>query len=359
MLFKINPASGALERVPSDWTPRELDLERYLITQADTDRPVMSEKVFGEPLLLVSNQVRTSAKKRADILALDRAGNGVIIELKRDNAKLGVETQALQYLADFSKYRGKNFLRKFSAKPDELEETFLGFVGDKANIDQINARSRVILVARDFDETIFSLGEWLSSKGVAFRCISYFPVQIGDAQLLSFSVAFDRSPDDLYPLIFSATAREPGIFWHNIARAEQSWWDFLVSENQLPACFENSPGDQGEKLLTKYVPKDRVVAYAKGCGAIGWGVIENPDTYRLIQLGDKDDFLRGECRHRITVKWEATARRLNDGLSAEEIRREFNIYHPISTSVSMNTSQGEKLLKRLSERFRTGAMLDQ
>lgn len=136
MLFKINPVTGALERVQSEWSPKELELERYLITRGDSNIPVMSESVFGEPLLLVSNQVRTNAKKRADMLALDRAGNGVIIELKRNAGRLGVETQALQYLADFSSYRGANFLRKFSGSVSE--ETLLGFVGDKANIEDIN-----------------------------------------------------------------------------------------------------------------------------------------------------------------------------------------------------------------------------
>jgi hypothetical protein len=37
MLFKINSSDGSLEPVRSDWTPRELDLERYLITQEDSD----------------------------------------------------------------------------------------------------------------------------------------------------------------------------------------------------------------------------------------------------------------------------------------------------------------------------------
>lgn len=171
MLFTINPTSGALERVQSDWSPKELELERYLVTRSDANVPVMAESVFGEPLLLISNQVRTNAKKRADMLALDRAGNGVVIELKRNAGRLGVETQALQYLADFSNYRGVHFVRRFGA--DVSEETILGFVGGKATIDDLNVRSRVILVARSFDESVFSLGEWLCSKGVAFRCISY------------------------------------------------------------------------------------------------------------------------------------------------------------------------------------------
>lgn len=347
MLLKINPISGSLEPVPSSWGLRELELERYLITQTEANVRVLSWSVFHEDLLLLSNQVRTSANKRADILALDQAGNGVVIELKRDDVKLGVETQALQYLADFSKYRGSNFLRKFSGSLSE--ETVKAFLGDNANVEEINIRSRVILVARSFDPSVFSLGEWLSSKGVAFKCITYLPVQIGEAQFLSFSVAFDRSPEALYPLTFSSAAREPGIYWHNIARPDQTWWEFLVSHRQIPACFENAPGDQGERVLSKYVAKDRIVAYAAGFGAVGWGVIEDPGTYHLVTVGDEDDVLGGECRHRISVEWRATARTLSNSLPAEEIRREFNIYHPISTSVSINKSDGEKLLVRLSE----------
>lgn len=127
----------------------------------------------------------------------------------------------------------------------------------------------------------------------------------------------------------------------------------MVSQSQIPACFENSPGDQGEKVLTKYIPGDAIVAYAKGYGAIGWGVIESPNTYRLIKKGEQGDVLHGECRHRVTVKWKATAKELGEGLSAEEVRRNFNIYHPISTSVSMNASDGRKLIESLNRRFRS------
>ncbi|HTE15671.1 MAG TPA: hypothetical protein VK642_11395 [Burkholderiales bacterium] len=351
MLFRIKPANGSLERVPPNWEPRELELEKYLITKEDSNIQVMEDSVFGEPLLLVSNQVRTQAKKRADIFALDRAGNGVIIELKRNTGRLGVETQALQYLAEFSKYRGESFFRKFSSSNGVSKETVFRFLGGKANIDEINTRSRIILVARSFDETVFAIGEWLSSKGVAFRCISYFPTQIGEDRFLSFSVEFDRSLESLYPLIFNSAVREPGIYWHNIGNAEQSWWAFLVAHRQIATGFDNAPGDQGEKILTRYVSGDKVVAYAKGYGAIGYGVIEDPGTYQLIPLGAPGDVAHGQKRHRLSIRWMATAHKLSDGLSADEIRRQFNIYHPVSTSVSMNTSDGNRLLEELSKRF--------
>ena len=350
MLYHINDKSNQLELITSTWNPAELQLEKYLITSADSEAKMMADSIFGEPLLLLSNQVRTATKKRADILALDRYGNSVIIELKRDKGKLGVETQALQYLADFSSYRGRHFLKKFSSA-EVTEDSILGFMGDKATIDDLNLRSRVILIARSFDESVFAIGEWLSSKGVAFRCISYTPIEISGKKMLSFSIAFDHSPEGLFQLSFSSNAREPEIFWHNIANTNPEWWKFLRTKGQIPACFQNSPGDQGEKILTKYIEGDTIIAYAKGYGAIGWGLIENP-KYRIIPVGDpSDDKLNGNCRHRINITWKAVAKSLSEGLAPEVVRNQFGIYHPISTSVSINRQNGLLLINELSHRF--------
>jgi hypothetical protein len=101
-------------------------------------------------LPLVSNQVRTRASKKADILALDHMGNSVIIELKRKNSPLGVETQALQYLADFSKFKGQEFIKRFSSDSPGLEESIYGFLGDEVKTEDINKNSRIILLAGAF-----------------------------------------------------------------------------------------------------------------------------------------------------------------------------------------------------------------
>lgn len=351
MLFQLNDAGRSIAAVRSNWNPTELELEQLLVAPSDdASVQVLSEAVFGEPLLLLSNQVRTRAGKKADILALDRAGNAVIVELKRDFGQLGVETQALQYLADFSAYRGEQFLAKFAPTVSK-RDAVLGFLGNESTVADINKVSRIILVARAFDETVFSLGEWLSSKGVAFRCVVYTPLEAGGFKYLSFSVVFDRSPESLFRLVFSPSAREPGYFWHNIARADESWWRRLVAAGQIPACFDDSPGDQGERILTRYVAGDVVLAYAKGFGAVGWGEITSGSTYKLLQTGDKEDFLGGECLHRLRICWKATAKSLSDGMPADMVRNEFGIYHPISTSVSINEQNGKRLVDALSKRF--------
>ncbi|MFA5920654.1 MAG: hypothetical protein WC856_05120 [Methylococcaceae bacterium] len=353
MLFEID--KNALSPYHSTWVPGELELEKYLITSADTEAPTLVPSVFGEPLLLISNQVKTRAKKRADILALDRGGNGVIVELKRDKGSLGVETQALQYLADFSNYKGHNFIKRFSKDSNNLEDNILSFMGGNPRLEDINKNSRIILVARSFDPTVYSMGEWLSDKGVSFRCIEYTPLDVDSRRFLSFSVAFDRSPESIFPLSFSSSAREPGIFWHNIARANNEWWNFLVQEGQIPACFDDEPGDQGERILTSYISGDKIVAYAKGHGAVGWGVIEKPESYKLIETGCSGDRLHGECLHRLTINWKATADDLSEGIKPDVIREQFEIYHPLSTSVAIDTKKGLKLLNKLTEKFKNKA----
>jgi hypothetical protein len=350
MIFKLNHTLDKSEPVVSHWVPKELDLEKYILP-SNPSEPVLNQAVLGEPLLLVSNQVRTRQKKRADILCLDRAGSGVIVELKRDRGVLGVETQALQYLADFSAYQGEQFLRHFDKPSRQLETDIHSFLGGAVQLEALNKRSRVILVARGFEPALFSIGEWLSRNGVAFRCIEYTPVQIGNDKYLSFSVVFDHSPINLFPLVFASGAREPGYFWHNIGRSDDTWWRFLVQAGQISASFENRPGDAGERLLKSYVLGDIVIAYAKGFGAVGWGRIEQADSYRPIPPGSKDDYLRGEHLHRLAVKWHAHAQRLADGISPEQLRTQFGIYHPISTSVSIDFGRARTLVDALSQRF--------
>ena len=151
------------------------------------------------------------------------------------------------------------------------------------------------------------MGEWLSRAGVAFRCIEYTPFEIGEDKFLSFSIAFDRAPDFLYPLAFQSRARQPGYFWHNIGWAEQSWWDFLKKQGEISTGFEDQPGDEGERILKSYVAGDTIIAYAKSFGAVGWGLIQSPDSYRLIAAGDPADKHNGRHLHRINIQWKAVA----------------------------------------------------
>jgi hypothetical protein len=349
MIFEIDKDSKMLVAHRACWNPGELELEKYLVSTTQEDIATLNTSVFGESLLLVNNQVRTRTGKRADILALDRMGNSVIIELKRNNSPLGVETQALQYLADFSRFKGEHFLSRFSKDNPELEDNIRGFLGDEIRLEDINKNSRIISLARSFDSTLFSMGEWLSSRGVAFRCIEYTPVEYENKRLLSFSVVFDRSPESLFPLSFESSIRQPGYFWHNIGQSSDQWWGYLIKSSQIATCFDCQPGDQGEKILKRYIKDDIIIAYARKYGAVGWGVIKNPNSYKLLQVGCKEDILEGEYLHRLNIDWKYTLSKIEDAVKPADLIEKYGIFHPRSTSVRIDPKKAKKMIANMQK----------
>ena len=247
-------------------------------------KDILDSNIFGEPLLQVKEQARTHERKIADILALDLNGNSVIIELKKDHARLGVDVQALQYLASFSKLKGKDFIKEFFPNLDDNKVenklyTFFESYGFKYDKENINKESRIILIAQNFDPILFSMGEWLSNKEVPFKCIQYTPFNIEyenkKYEYIDFSVVFDRNNSLSLPLITktqSNRTNENEIFWHNIADSSQNWWEYLIHTQRIPACFDNQIGDQGHRILHKYIEGDTIIAYASNFGAIGYGI---------------------------------------------------------------------------------------
>ncbi len=352
MIFKVHKEAKGMEEFASSWNPKELKIEKYIFFGTGKKQPILEPSVFGEQLLLVEREATTRQKKRADILALDRAGNCVIIELKRDMGTLGVETQALQYLAEFSVYKGLDFIKHFSKHNKAFEGQVRGFLGDDVDAEDLNSQSRIVLVARGFEPALLSMGEWLSSSGVPFRCIEYTPFEVGTERFLSFSVAFDRSPIPLYRLLFPSKTRAPKFFWHNIAESQEHWWRFLREKGQISTGFGNVPGGQGERILKSYIAGDTIIAYATGFGAIGWGEIEQPSSYKLLPKGHDEDVLQGKQLHRLDVAWKASATRLDMAIRADVIRREHVIYHPISTSVSIDSDKARNLIRAMDQRFR-------
>ncbi len=347
MIFEVDQKTKSLVAYRSNWNVRELELEKYILSTAEEEVSTLNSSIFREPLLLVSNQVRTRSSKRADILALDRMGNSVIVELKRHSSSLGVETQALQYLADFSRFKGQDFIRHFSKYNSSLEENIYGFLGDEVKAEDINKNSRIILLARSFDPTLYSMGEWLSSNGVAFRCIEYTPIEHNGKKFLSFAVAFDRCPKSIFPLSFESKIRQPGFFWHNIGEADNDWWSYLVKTGQIATSFDCQPGDQGEKILKNYMKDDVIIAYAKRHGAVGHGIIKDPASYKLLKAGSRDDILDGYHLHRLGIDWQYTIEKIEDAIKPAELLDKYGIFHPRSTSVGIDANKAKQLLKNM------------
>ena len=96
---------------------------------------------------------------RIDILALDKEGQAVVIELKRGNNKLQM-FQAISYAGMIASWEPKEFLDFLTAERiEKLQEEFL-----EVDIEEINRHQRLILVAEQFDYSVLVGAEWLNEK---------------------------------------------------------------------------------------------------------------------------------------------------------------------------------------------------
>lgn len=156
------------------------------------------------------------------------------------------------------------------------------------------------------------------------------------------------------------------FFWHNIGNDSNKrdawakiledhgcdlWWNYLVSNGQISASYENKPKDRGENVLRGYEAGDVVIAYASKCGAIGWGVVEKP-VYEYVPR-DHDAFSEtGFHLHRLNgIKWQSCSPTLTSAIPAKELNEKFELKHPRLTKSMVPCEKAHALIAELDRRF--------
>ena len=138
------------------------DLQEYI-----SNSPEAFFQEIGQSLFLIDKEVLPSddVEDRIDLLALDKEGQAVIVELKRGNNKLQM-FQAISYAGMIAKWQPDDFLEYLDA---DKRERLLDFLeGEK---EEINRHQRIILVAEAFDFSVLVGAEWLSEQhGVDIIC---------------------------------------------------------------------------------------------------------------------------------------------------------------------------------------------
>lgn len=346
MLFHVN--GDKLLPANDLWPHRELEIEKLIVSTTTDENPILSEEIFGEELFLLGRQNINSDNKRSDILALDKNGYLVVVELKKEEGRIGVEMQALQYLSNWAPIKGKSLISRLGLtdKEGEIEE----FLHEGISLEDINTHSRIVLMARYFDRALFSMGKWLSDQGISFRCIAYEPIKVSDTRLLNFSIVFDQaSSKEQFRLEFSKPKRIPEVFWHIIGSSDPEWWNFLRKTGVISTSFDCQPGDRGEEILKNYVKGDRILAYISGIGLVGFGEITDP-KYQLLAPGTPGDVFpeSGEHLHRLSINWIATLN-LNEAISVVKIEKEYGVSHPIQTSSRIKKGRVEDLINAIKK----------
>jgi hypothetical protein len=129
------------------------------------------------------------AKRRIDLLCIDREANLVVIELKRSEDGGHMELQAIRYAAMVSNMTFAQAVEahsKFLGKtPEEAEAAILNFLGwEEPHEKEFGKDTRIILVSGEFSPEITTAAYWLNEHSVDVRCVRLRPHSIGERVLL-------------------------------------------------------------------------------------------------------------------------------------------------------------------------------
>jgi hypothetical protein len=109
--------------------------------------------VLSPGLMLIGRQIPTAFGKFIDLLAMDRDGNLVIIELKRDRTPRDVVAQALDYASWIDTLTYEQIAEIYAEKNngERLEAGYEKALDGPPPPEDINEAHRVIIVASELD----------------------------------------------------------------------------------------------------------------------------------------------------------------------------------------------------------------
>jgi len=168
-MLKVDRTNRALSRLdePSLADAQILeraDLQEYIYNSRNDFFAEIGERVF-----VIGKEVTPSqtVQDRMDLLGIDSEGASVIVELKRGSNKLQM-LQAVSYAGMVARWDPEDFRSLVS---DELWEQLTDFLD--VDVEELNRRQRLLLVAEGYDYALLAGAEWLSEQyGVDIRCFS-------------------------------------------------------------------------------------------------------------------------------------------------------------------------------------------
>jgi hypothetical protein len=172
-MLRIDKKSKTLVRLTKAALAQADHWERQLQAMICAAPEAFCEEI-GEKLWIIGQEIHPSdsVPDRIDILAIDRLGTSVVIELKRGTHKLQL-LQALSYAGMISRWGAERFVDTLSSSYGQSIEEASSAIEEhlgEIDISSVNQSQMVILIAEDFDPALLIATEWLHESFGGFSC---------------------------------------------------------------------------------------------------------------------------------------------------------------------------------------------
>jgi hypothetical protein len=131
-----------------------------------------------------------NSNDRLDVLAIDRQGNLVVIELKRDAYAGYADLQSVRYAAMVSSMTIDNLLPyylayqkkylKIETPSKENSRTDIEEFVNQDSFEELSSKPRIILCSENFSQEITTTVLWLNQSGLDISCVRITPHKIGE-----------------------------------------------------------------------------------------------------------------------------------------------------------------------------------
>jgi hypothetical protein len=265
---------GVLRSIPQE----SLDLEQRLEDILDKDI-----SIANPGWMIIGRQVDTGLGPRADLLAIDEAGNLVVLELKRDQTPRDVVAQVLEYGAWVTKLRSedippiyKSYLERYHTDRigESFDQAFCRRFRLKELPEDLNSSHELVIVASQFDAHSERIVTYLSEDhDVSINAIFFRVFKDGDREYLSR--VWLRDPSEVEADSEAKAAGEWNGEYYVSFGGGRNW-----EEARRYGFISGGGGPFYSRTLNMLSPGDRVWVNIPGTGYVGVGRV----TERVVPI---------------------------------------------------------------------------
>lgn len=172
-MYKVDIENKRLVEIPATSFGALNLRERYDIQEWISGTP----EILGEELLIIAKELVLPSGSRLDLLAVDRQGALVVIELKRDDSGTNVEWQAVKYASYCSSFSQDEIYASFAEYLGTDSDDAQGKIEEFMNCEpeDLNQTQRIILVSKEFHSDVISAVLWLRESEIDLACVRLTP----------------------------------------------------------------------------------------------------------------------------------------------------------------------------------------
>ena len=254
-----------------DWGT--MGLESQLEAILDTDISVAAPN-----WMVIGRQVKTDHGGIIDLLAIDRDGSLIVIELKRDKTPRDIVAQSLDYGSWVRELDDEaivkifaDYLKTHHPKRGELSinDAFCERFHVKEMPDELNEAHELVIVAASLDLSTERIVKYLASEyGVRINALFFRVFKDGDREYLAR--AWLRETEEEAKPINVVQKQWNGEYYASFGGNPDRSWD----EATKYGFFAAGGGDWYTHTLSMLSPGDRVWVNVPGTGYVGVGEVE-------------------------------------------------------------------------------------